>query len=169
MNNTNKFLLGLGAVLVVVGLFKPNLNNIIPTPFPNPSPVAPSFEVSEPEDPALKEAALEIAAILQDGGKDHKIDGLALSSLYLDIAKLVSLDNENEVVRTTSELREVNSVAGTLMNLSLKGKYPNFASKARELVVSVLGDDIAVLNTENRTKAVEAFEALAWGCYQGAK
>jgi hypothetical protein len=168
-NTTNKVLLAIGAVLVVVGFVKPDLNNIIPNPSPTPSPVVPSFEISEPENPSLKEAALEIAEILKNGGENHKNDALALSNLYADIAKLVSLDNENEVVRTTNELREVNSVAGSLMNLGLKGKYPNFASKARELVVSVLGDDIAVLSADSRAKAVEAFEALAWGCYEGAK
>ncbi len=65
-NTTNKVLLAIGAVLVVVGFVKPDLNNIIPNPSPTPSPVVPSFEISEPENPSLKEAALEIAEILKN-------------------------------------------------------------------------------------------------------
>jgi len=55
------------------------------------------------------------------------------------------------------------------MNLKLQGKYPGLSEAARTLVVKAIGDDVAVLNEENRRAAVAAFEALAWGCQEGAK
>lgn len=163
----NRVALVIGAVLIGVGVLRPDLSDLIPKP--RPSVVTPSVEVSEPSEPALREAAQKVVDILQEGDSSRKTDGLALSSLYSDIAKLISLDSENEVVRTTAEIREVNSVSGSLMNLKLQGKYPGLANAAKDLVVSAIGDDIAVLNESNRSDAVAAFEALAWACYEGAK
>lgn len=163
----NKVVLIIGAILIVVGVLRPDLSNFLPNN--NPPVVVASIDVEEPTDPNLLAQADKITAILRDGGEDRKTDAMALAHLYKDIATLISLDQENIVVKTTSEVREVNSVAGTLMNLQLKGKYEGLATTAKALVVSVLGDDVATLNEENRENAVAAFEALAWGCYMGAK
>jgi hypothetical protein len=163
----NQPLLIIAGILIVIGFFKPDLSSIIP----NNSPVVvnPSVEFNEPTNPKLLSEADKITAILREGDGDQKEDGMKLATLYQDIAQLISLDGDGSIVKTTSEIREVNSVAGTLINAKLKGKYPNLASTAKGLVVSALGDDVAVLNDENRKSAVEAFEALAWGCYMGAK
>ena len=163
----NKVSLVIGAVLIAIGIFRPDFSSVIPKA--KPTVDLPSVTVSEPEDPSLKEAAVKVADILKNGGPERTVDGLALAGLYGDIAKLISLDSENQVVKTTSEIREINSVAGSLMNLKLQGKYPNLAVSARELVVEALGDDIAVLNETSREKAVDAFEALSWGCFEGTK
>jgi hypothetical protein len=165
----NKVVLAVGAALIAVGIFKPDLSNLFPGGENTPVVVTPDLDFTEPTDPSLLAKADEVTAVLKAGGDNRKADGMALARLYKDIATLISLDQENAVVKTTSEIREVNSVAGTLMNLQLKGRYENLASTAKELVVSVLGDDVATLNEENREKAVAAFEALAWGCYMGAK
>lgn len=163
----NRVALVIGAVLIGVGLLRPDLSDLVPKP--SPAVVTPSVEISEPSEPSLREAAQKVVDILQQGDSSRKADGLALASLYSDLAKLISLDAENEVVRTTAEIREVNSVSGSLMNLKLQGKYPGLANAAKDLVVSAIGDDIAVLNESNRSAAVAAFEALAWACYEGAK
>lgn len=164
----NKVVLAIGAVLIAIGIFKPDLSQLIPK---GGDPVVdnPVVEIEEPSDPDLKEQALAIAEILKSGGDDRKVDGMALSKLYSDIAMIISLDEENEIVKTTNEIREVNSVAGTLMNLQLQGKYKDLPQTAKGILISVLGDDVAVLNEDNRQKAVDAFEALSWGCYMGAK
>lgn len=164
--NSKVILVG-AAILIAIGIFKPDFSNLLPKPGVVVN--TPTVEVKEPADPALKIAALQIVEILKNGGSDRTVDGLELSKLYLDVANLISLDEENLVVKTTSEIKEINSVAGSMMNLKLKGKYPDFASTAKELVVSVMGDEVSVLNEESRTKAVSAFEALAWACYEGAK
>lgn len=163
----NRVALVIGAVLIGVGLLRPDLSDLVPKP--KPSVVTPSVEISEPAEPSLREAAQKVVDILQQGDSSRRADGLALASLYSDIAKLISLDAENEVIRTTAEIREVNSVSGSLMNLKLQGKYPGLANAAKDLVVSAIGDDIAVLNESNRSAAVAAFESLAWACYEGAK
>lgn len=168
MNNNNKWILVVGAVLIAVGVFKPDLSNYIPKVDGGTKVVVPAVEVAEPTDPDLLASALKVAEAVK-AGENPKVDGLVLSGLYADIAKLVSLSGAEEVVKTTSEIREVNSVAGSLMNLKLQGKYPGLAVAARELVVKAVGDDVIVLNEENRKAAVAAFEALAWGCVEGAK
>ena len=167
----NKVVLAIGAVLIVVGVLRPDLSSLIPSNGGNDTPVVnvPEVAVEVPTEPSLKEVADELVEILKTGGEDRKVDGLNLAKLYSDIANLISLDLDNEVVKTTSEIREVNGVAGSLMNLKLKGKYPDFAQTAKKLVVTAIGDDIAVLNDEIRSKAVDAFNALAWACYEGAK
>lgn len=166
--NNNKLILVVGAVLIAVGVFKPDLSNYIPKVDGGTKVEVPAVEVSEPTNPDLMASALEVAAAVK-AGENPKVDGLALAGLYSDIAKLVSLSGADEVVRTTSEIREVNGVAGSLMNLKLQGKYPGLALAARELVVKAVGDDVMVLNEENRKAAVDAFEALAWACVEGAK
>ena len=165
----NKVVLGIGAVLILIGILRPDLSNLLPNNNKTPNVVVPVAEFVEPTNPELLSKADEVATILKNGGEDRKVDGMKLAALYADIAKLISLDAENTVIKTTSEIREVNSVAGSLVASELKGKYPNLALTARALIVSAIGDDIATLNEENRQKAAEAFEALAWGCYMGAK
>lgn len=162
----NKLVLVLGAVLIAVGVFKPDLSNLLPKG--GTTVEVPAVEVAEPTDPDLLASALKVSEALK-AGDDAKVDAPQLAALYADIAKLISLDGAEEVVRTTSEIREVNSVAGQMMNLKLKGDYPGLAVAARELVVKAVGDDVAVLNEETRGSAVAAFEALAWGCLEGAK
>lgn len=164
--NNNKLLLAVGAVLVLFGFFKPDLSNLLPK---GGNKVEVSVvKVAEPTDPDLLSSALKVAEAVKTG-ENPKVDGLELAGLYSDIAKLVSLSGAEEVVKTTSEIREVNSVAGSLMNLKLQGKYPGLAVAARELVVKAVGDDVVVLNEDTRKAAVSAFEALAWGCIEGAK
>lgn len=164
----NKVVLLVGAILVAIGIFRPDFSNLLP----KPGPVVVDTQtvvVEEPTNPSLKEAALKVAEVIKNGEGNRKVDGLALASLYADIAMLISLDEENEVVKTTNDIREINSVSGSMMNLKLSGKYPGLSTAARELVIGAVGDDIAVLNEESRKAAVEAFNALSWGCSQGAK
>lgn len=164
----NKTLLIVAVILIGIGILKPDFSNLIPTG--KPTVDSPSIIVSEPSDPTLKAAAMKVVDTLKNSGSpDRKADGLALAMLYGDISKLISLDTKDLVVKTTSEVREINSVSGSLMNLKLQGKYPNLAVYAKELVVAAVGDDIAVLNETTRKKAVEAFEALSWGCFEGTK
>lgn len=159
-----KVVLAIGAALIAFGIFKPDLSNLVPTVVVDD----PVIQVEEPSDPALKKVADEVVAILKKG-ENRRVDGTNLAKLYNDIATAISLDGDSTIIKTTSEIREVNSVAGSLMSLNLKGKYPNLASTAKELVVAAVGDDVAVLNDANREQAVSAFKALAWACLEGAK
>lgn len=163
-----RFVLVIGAILIAIGIFKPDLSKINVRPVVNPDPVT-TVEVKEPTDEKLKEAALKVKEVLKNGGSSHKKDGLLLSGLYRDLAALVSMDNENLVVKTTDEIREANSVSGKLMNLNLKGKYEGLADACNNVLVAAIGDDNTLVSTEVRANAVAAFEALSWACHEGAK
>lgn len=164
----NKVVLVIGALLIAVGLFRPDFSFLLNRGDTNPV-LSPIVNVEEPKDEKLKELAMAVSNVLKDGTSDRKVDGLALASLWKDLAALIMMDKENEVLRTTAELREANAVSGKLMDLNLKGKYDGLPEAARAVVVYAIGDNNVVLTEEMRAKAAEAFEALSWAAYQGAK
>jgi hypothetical protein len=157
-------LLGLAALLIVVGLLKPEFSNILG---PNKPVAVDVLELSEPTDPAVKKEADDVVSVLKESGA--KADARRLRDLYMDLAKLVELDGEDEVVKSTEEIRQANSLAGMMLRLDIKGKYPDLAKEAKEVVVAAIGDDQILLSKELRAKAVEGLNALAWACNQGSK
>lgn len=157
-------LLGLAALLIVIGLLKPEFSNILG---PNKPVSVDVLELSAPTDEALKKEADDVVSVLKESGA--KGDAKRLRDLYLDLAKLVELDGENEVVRSTEEIRQANSLAGVMLRLDIKGKYPDLAKEAKEVVVASIGDDQILLSKELRAKAVEGLNALAWACNMGSK
>jgi hypothetical protein len=156
MNKT--ILLIIAIVLLAIGLVKPNLS-VVPD-----IPSVPT--ISAPVDPELKQACSEVISILQNG---KTTDALRLSSLYMDIATLIELDGENEVIKTTEDIRQANSLSGLLLKLDIKGKYPNLAEAAKKVIVTGIGDDDVSLDAQLRKKAAESFRALAWACKEGSK
>lgn len=162
----NKVALTIGAVLIAVGLFKPDLSNFIPHRGGD-TVVTPVSAPPEPVDPELKEKALELSKLITVN--DASVDGMNLSRLWGDLAGLIEMDSDNEVIKTTAEIREANSVSGRLMNLKLQGKYPGLTEAAREIVVDSIGMNNVVINEETRAKAIDAFRALSWAAYMGAK
>jgi hypothetical protein len=163
MSIDKKVLLALGGLLILLGLLKPEFSNIVK---PRPS-VLDVLELSEPTDEAVKKEADDVVAVLKEAG--IKSEAKRLRDLYLDLAKLVELDGEDEVVKSTEEIRQANSLAGVMLRLDIKGKYPNLAKEAKEVVVAAIGDDQILLSKELRVKAVEGLNALAWACNQGSK
>jgi hypothetical protein len=157
-------LLGLAALLIVIGLLKPEFSNILG---PNKPVVVDVLELPEPTDEAVKKEAEDVVTVLKKAGA--KVDARKLRDLYMDLAKLVELDGENEVVKNTEEIRQANSLAGVMLKLDIKGKYPDLAKEAKEVVVASIGDDQILLSKELRVKAVEGLNALAWACNLGAK
>jgi len=161
----NNLLLVVAGLLILVGLTKFDLSrlNILPNK-PNAVDV---LELPEPTDSAVKKEADDVVSVLKESGA--KGDAKRLRDLYLDLAKLVELDGENEVVRNTEEIRQANSLAGVMLRLDIKGKYPDLAKEAKEVVVASIGDDQILLSKELRAKAVEGLNALAWACNMGSK
>ena len=157
-------LLGLAALLIIVGLLKPEFSNILG---PNKPATVDVLELSEPTDPAIKKEADDVVSVLKEAGA--KVDARRLRDLYMDLAKLVELDGENEVVKSTEEIRQANSLAGVMLRLDIKGKYPDLAKETKEVVVAAIGDDQILLSKELRVKAVEGLNALAWACNTGSK
>jgi hypothetical protein len=157
-------LLGLAALLIVIGLLKPEFSNILG---PNKPVVVDVLELPVPTDEAVKKEADDVVALLKEAGA--KNDARRLRDLYVDLAKLVELDGEDEVIKSTEEIRQANSLAGVMLKLDMKGKYPNLAKEAKEVVVASIGDDQILLSKELRVKAVDGLNALAWACNMGSK
>lgn len=164
----NKVLLMVGVVLIVLGIFQPNFNvNTIIKP---ECPVVESCVVDAPSDLILMEKAQAVTKILkQSNDSTKKTDCLKLSSLYADMAILIELDNEETVIKDTAAIRQANSLAGLMLRLNIKDKYPNLAEASREVIVSAIGDDDVVLDNELRSQSVNAFRALSWAFYEGSK
>lgn len=164
--NTKTLLLGLAGLLIAVGLFKPDLGSLVNRPKPA---VVEVEELSAPVREELKAKADEVVKVLKEGDPDRKTDGKRLASLYVDLATLVALDGDDEVIKNTEEIRQSNRLAGTMLKLDMKNKYPKLAEACKAVIVEAIGDDSVALNKELRVQAAEGFKALAWACQQGAK
>lgn len=157
-------LLGAGILLVAFGVLKPDLAHIN-------RPVAvdcDSVELERPSSEVLRSKANDVIKALSVNS-DRKIDGKKLARLYYDMAMLISLDGENQVIKNTEEIRQANKIAGLMLNLDIKGKYRDLPEAAQALVLQAIGDDQVLLNNDLRAKAVEGFKALAWACNEGSK
>jgi len=163
MSMDKKVLLALGGLLILVGLLKPEFSDMFK---PRPT-VVDVLELSVPTDEAVKKEADDVVIVLKEAG--IKSEARKLRDLYIDLAKLVELDGEDEVIKSTEEIRQANSLAGIMLRLDMKGKYPNLAKEAKEVVVASIGDDQILLSKELRVKAVEGLNALAWACNEGSK
>jgi hypothetical protein len=166
----NKLVLFVGVVLVLFGIFKPDLSNLS-LPVGGSTVCVTSNHVADaPANEALLNKARAITEVLlASDDSTRKSDCIKLSSLYCDIATLIELDKTDLVITDTSTIREVNSVAGKMLRLDIKDKYPNLAELAKDLVVTNIGDDDVILDEELRLKAVEAFRALSWAFWEGSK
>lgn len=162
----NKLLLVVGAALLLFGLFKPNLNFPINKPDNNTNIVV----VTPPESSELRDKCKSVRDIFEDSSaKDKKQDARRLSDLCMDLATLVELDGDEEVVKTTEEIRQANSLSGAMLRMNIKSKYPGLSDASQAVISSQIGDDIVLLDSELRKKAVDAFRALAWACNEESK
>ena len=157
----NKTLLIVAALLITVGLVKPSNFNWRPNIDNKPV----SIEVVKPTNKDLLDSCLDVIKILKGGKSDAK----RLSSLYNDLALLVSLDGEDEIVKTTDEVRQANSLSGVMLRLDMKNKYRGLSSACNNVMISAIGDDSVLLDKSLRNKAVDGFKALAWACNEASK
>jgi hypothetical protein len=161
----NKILLIIGAILLVLGLVRPNIN----LPINNKPVDNPIVIITPPSDNDVKELCKPIIESLKNGSSSREKDAQRLSDLYLDLSTLVELDGDNEVIKTTEEIRQANSLTGVMLRLNIKGAYPGLGEASQALLSSQLGDDMVTLDSTLRNKAVDTFRALAWACNEGSK
>lgn len=157
--------LALGIGLIILGLTRPDFSNL---ELLNKPVVVDVLDLPAPQNESVKEKASAIVEIFKNH-PDRKTDAKKLRDLYLDIAKLISLDSEDEVIRNTEEIRQANIIAGVMLKLDIKGKYPNLANATKDVIITAIGDDNIPLDQQLRSKAVEAFNALGWACNLGSK
>lgn len=163
-----KVVLVIGCALLAVGLLKPDLSSVLD--WPNKGNNKPSVvDIVKPNNKDLLESCLDVVKSLKSGGRNSVSDAKRLSSLYSDLALLVSLDGENEVIKTTDDVRQANRLSGVMLQLDLKGKYKDLASSCNNVLVAAIGDDSVLLDKTLRAKAVDGFKALAWACDEATK
>ena len=163
----SKSLLVIAGILIAIGLLKPDLTKVFPvinSPSNNTIVV-----VTPPSDDTLKQKCKLVIDILSNGNSDRSKDGKRLSDLYMDLATLIELDGADQVIKTTEEITQANSLSGLMLRLNIKDKYPGLGDAAQVVISSQIGDDVIPLDAELRSKAVEAFRGLAWACNEGSK
>ncbi len=162
--NKKNIVLGLAGLLIIVGLVKPDLSGLLGS-----KPVVIDvLELTAPSDETLLKEAKDVLDVVKKNNMS-KQEARKLRDLYLDIGQLVKLDGEDEVIKNTEEIRQANSIAGPMLRLDIKGKYPNLAKEAKEVIVAAIGDDNIVLSPELRVKGVDGFNALAWAYNEASK
>jgi hypothetical protein len=164
--NSKNVLLALAGLLIVIGLIKPDLSKL------GISPSRPSIidvmELVAPTDENVKKEAEDVIGLLKSANVP-KTELKKLRDLSLDLGRLVELDGDDLVIKNTEEIRQANALAGPMLRLDVKGKYPNLAKEAKEVIVASIGDDNINLSPELRTKAVSGFNALAWAYNEASK
>jgi hypothetical protein len=163
MIDKKNIVLIIAGLLILIGLIKPDLSRLIPSSKPTSDTVVVNLEA--PSDEAVRKECDDIISIVNG----NKADGTRLRDLFIDLSDLIALDQENEVIRNTEEIKQANSLAGIMLKLDIKGKYENLAKESKDVIVSVIGDDSVPLSAELRSEAVKAFRYLAWAYDQGAK
>lgn len=161
--NKNLILIVAG-LLILVGLTKIDLSRFVPSVPANID----VMELTAPTDKNVKKEADDVVSLLKASG-GSKGDFRKLRDLSLDLGRLVQLDGEDLVIKNTNEIRQANSIAGPMLKLDIKGKYPDLAKEAKEVIVAAVGDDDIVLSPELRVKAVDGFNALAWAYNEASK
>jgi hypothetical protein len=165
----NKGLLFIATGLVAIGLFKPDLSSFS-IPALEPKCSVETYVTDAPADTELLNKARIIINILGESNDSTKpSDCMKLSALYSDMATLISLDNEDEIIKDTASIKSANSLAGKMLRLDIKDKYPNLAESAKDLLITAIGSDDVILDNTTRQKSVNAFRALSWAFYEGSK
>lgn len=167
MSYSNKtIILALGGILLLLGVLRPDFSSFVPSS--NTSVV--TFDTSNFVAPAKEykdESEAVIKALSSNSGR--KTDGKVLASLARDIGLLIQLDEENEVIKNTEEIRQANSLVGPMLKLNLKDKYPDLKEASEKMIIAVIGDESVPLDKDLRNKASQAFFMLAWSYYEGSK
>jgi hypothetical protein len=164
----NKIILIVAGLLILLGVSKYELSNL--NPFVNNNRVSVDvLELSEPTDPAVKKEAAEVVDLIKSYDNVSKSEFRRLRDLMLDLARLVELDNEDQVIKNTDEIRQANSMAGVMLRLDMKNKYQNLSKESQDVIVASVGDDDVVLSKELRNKAIDGFKALAWAYNEVSK
>lgn len=162
----NKVILAVAAVLILVGFLKPDISSIINNSTRDRVDV---IEVVKPTNKSLLDACFDVIKALKGGPSSRSTDAKRLSSLYSDIATLIELDGEDEIIKTTDDVRQANSMAGVMLRLDMKDKYKDLANSCNSVITAAIGDDSVLLDKDLRAKAADGFKALAWACNEGSK
>lgn len=161
----NHILLIIASLLILCGVTKFDGSQL--NIFPYRPVEVDNLELSAPTDEAVLKEAQDVLHIVKT--EMPREEARKLRDLYMDMQKLIQLDGEDEVIKNTEEIRQANSLAGSMLKLDIKGKYPNLAKECKEVIVVAIGDDQVSLSKELRAKGMDAFGGLAWAFNEGSK
>ena len=160
----DKILLGIGALLVLLALVKPDISGFISGGGSSSNSVY--VQTIDKESQSLVKPIIQA---LKNGPSNRKEDGKKLASLFSDIATLIEIDGDDLVINNTEEIKQANIIAGKMLKLDLKNRYPDLGTECTKYLQSVIGDDNIPLDTSLRAKSAQAFRGIAWACYEGSK
>lgn len=163
----SKTILIIAGLLICIGIVKPDLS-VLTIDRKVPKVAVEDLDFVAPTSEVFKEKTKDVIDALSVD-PDRKVDGKKLASLYNDIAFLIALDEEDQVIKNTEEVRQANRLSGIMLKLDIKNKYKDLAAANQSLIKEAIGDDVLLLDSKLRAKAVEAFKILAWACNEGSK
>ena len=140
----------LGLLIVLVGLFLPQIQERIPDL--KPRPPVPSVEIKEPTE-AIKQKTLKGAEKVTDS-KDR-----------LELCVFNKVFSER-VLGYNANVQQVNDIytesGKILFTDSLKGKYDGYGSGVISLIVEITGSENHELTQSERQQISDVFSGLAW-------
>ena len=159
MNKNNSLLWLVAALLLAVGVFQPSLSRLHSS--------GQSVSVSIPSD-ELQSKCEKIIEVIKSSNDSSKAEDMRkLSGLYLDLATLISISDEDTVIKNTEEIREANRLSGKMAELDIKDRYDDLGAELNSVVKSHIGDDNVALSPELRQRSVDVFKAIAWALTKG--
>lgn len=130
-------------------------------PFPSPDIATDPVVVPQVAENTPSAELQVLVSPLRELGMSEQ-DAAKTAKFFLDFADVLSRDDS--VIKTTADIREGYIRAETLMlqRTDMVGKYPGFGKVKDDILVETLGLNRTPLTLEKRSKAVEAFKAMAW-------
>ena len=140
----------LGLLIVLVGLFLPQIQERIPDLIPKPS--APVVDIKEPTQ-EIKGKTLKVSEKVTDT-KDR-----------LDLCVFNKVFSER-VLGYDADVQQVNDIytesGKILFKDSLKGKYDGYGAGVVSLISEITGNENHQLTQEEKQQISEVFSGLAW-------
>ena len=141
---------GLGLLIVLIGLFLPQIQERIPDLIPdNP---APSIVIEEPTQ-EIKDKTLKVSEKVTDT-KDR-----------LELCVFNKVFSER-ILGYDADVQQVNDIytesGKILFKDSLKGKYDGYGSGVVSLISEITGNENHQLTQEEKQQISEVFSGLAW-------
>lgn len=158
MNKQNSILWLVAVLLIGVGFFQPSMPSAM---------FKPTATISAPSEDLQSRCQKLIEIVKSYKNADKQVDMKKLMGLYIDLSKLIAINDEDTVIKNTEEIREANRLSGKMSDLNLKDKYEDLGPELNRIVMSYIGDDNEALSPELRQKGVDVFNALAWAINEG--
>ena len=149
MNNNTRLLLGI--VCIVMGLFWPNIKDLVPEVRPEPDPI-PKIVIDKPNDSVLSKVS-PVADLVTDD--EDRINLAVFNNVFSE-----RVDNYD------ADAQQVNDVyveaAKNIFGDTLKGKYIGYGENINKLLESSLGTENHTVTANEKDNLSQNFKGLAY-------